>query len=140
MTDQTDLRPISRGEYYPLSSNTPGFLTSVPGKTVYEVTSNAYTLASTDANNIVYIPGSASGGFPPINITVPTTRPILSLSGPSSTLSVNNSVGGSDIIWFKATLWPRADYLGDNQHRLLNHRKFPSDQGRRKSLDLLLTP
>ncbi len=97
VTDQTDLTTYLSGAYYPLSGNPSGFITSVPGKTVYEVTSNAYTLASTDANNIVYIPGSASGGFPPINITVPDDATYSFPVGTVITLSINNSVGGSDV-------------------------------------------
>jgi len=97
VTDQTDLTTYLSGNYYPLSSNPAGYLTAVPGKTVYEVTSNAYTLASTDANNIVYIPGSASGGFPPINITVPDDATYSFSVGTIITLSVDNSIGGSDI-------------------------------------------
>jgi len=97
VTDQTDLTTYLSGAYYPLSGNPSGFLTSVPGKTVYEVTSNAYTLSSTDANNIVYIPGGASGGFPPINITVPDDATYSFPVGTVITLSINNSVGGSDV-------------------------------------------
>ena len=66
-------------------------------KTVYEVTSNAYTLASTDANNIVYIPGSASGGFPPIGITVPDDATYSFPVGTVIILSINNVVSGSQV-------------------------------------------
>jgi hypothetical protein len=66
-------------------------------KTVYEVTSNAYTLASTDANNIVYIPGSASGGFPPIGITVPDDATYSFPVGTVIILSINNSSSGSQV-------------------------------------------
>lgn len=97
VTDQTDLVTYLSGNYYPLSSNPAGYLTSVPGKTVYEVTSATYTLASTDANNVVYIPGSASGGFPPINITVPDDATYSFPVGTVITLSVDNSSSGSDI-------------------------------------------
>jgi hypothetical protein len=83
LSDQTDLQNALNAK--------------LSAKTVYEVTSNAYTLASTDANNIVYIPGSASGGFPPINITVPDDATYSFPIGTVITLSVDNSVSGSDI-------------------------------------------
>lgn len=97
VTDQTDLTTYLGSNYYPLSGNPSGFLTSVPGKTVYSVTSNAYTLASGDANNIVYITGGASGGFPPINITVPDDATYSFAVGTVITLAIDNISAGSDI-------------------------------------------
>jgi len=83
LSSQTDLQTALDGK--------------LAAKTVYEVTSNAYTLASTDANNIVYIPGSASGGFPPIVITVPEDATYSFAVGTVIILSINNSVSGSQV-------------------------------------------
>jgi hypothetical protein len=60
VTDQTDLTTYLSGNYYPLSSNPAGYLTSAPAKTVNNPAYGSYTLASGDANNIV----SISGGGP----------------------------------------------------------------------------
>lgn len=83
LSSQTDLQTALDGK--------------LSAKTVYEVTSNAYTLASGDANNIVYIPGSASGGFPPIQITVPDDATYSFPIGTVIILSINNSVSGAAI-------------------------------------------
>lgn len=59
VTDQTDLTTYLGSNYYPLSSNPAGYLTSVPAKTVNSVSGSAgYYLTSTDANNIVHVSGS----------------------------------------------------------------------------------
>lgn len=58
VTDQTDLTTYLAGAYYPLSGNPSGFLTSVPGKTVNDISAVVpYTLQLSDANNIVYCSG-----------------------------------------------------------------------------------
>lgn len=57
VTDQTDLVTYLSGNYYPLSSNPAGYLTSVPGKSVNLPSYGSYTLVSTDANNVVSIGG-----------------------------------------------------------------------------------
>ncbi len=83
LSSQTDLQTALDGK--------------LPVRSVYEVTSNAYTLASGDANNIVYIPGSASGGFPPIQITVPDDATYSFAVGTVIILSIDNSVSGAAI-------------------------------------------
>ena len=65
VTDQTDLTTYLSSNYYPLTGNPSGFLTSVPGKTVYQAPYGGYTLTSTDANNIVSNSGNVG------NITIP---------------------------------------------------------------------
>jgi hypothetical protein len=97
VTDQTDLTSYLSGAYYPLSGNPSGFLTSVPGKSVSTVTSNAYTLVAGDANNIVYVPAGASGGFPPVNISVPDDATYSFAIGTVITVVVNNVTGASDV-------------------------------------------
>jgi hypothetical protein len=97
VTDQTDLTTYLSGAYYPLSGNPSGFLTSVPGKTISSLTSNAYTLVAGDANNIVYVPPGASGGFPPVNISVPDDATYSFAIGTVITVVVNNVTGASDV-------------------------------------------
>jgi len=82
---------------YPLSGNPSGFLTSVPGKSVYNVTSNAYTLVSGDANNIVYVGPGTSGGFPPVDISVPDDATYSFSVGTVILVVVNNQTGASDV-------------------------------------------
>ena len=60
VTDQTDLTTYLSGNYYPLSSNPAGYLTSAPAKTVNNPAYGSYTLASGDANNIVNSVGGGS--------------------------------------------------------------------------------
>jgi hypothetical protein len=57
VTDSTSLMIYLPANYYPLTGNPSGFLTSVPAPTVNPVTSLPYTLVIGDANNIVYITG-----------------------------------------------------------------------------------
>jgi hypothetical protein len=57
VTDSTSLMIYLPANYYPLTGNPSGFLTSVPAPTVNTVTSFPYTLVIGDANNIVYITG-----------------------------------------------------------------------------------
>lgn len=73
LTNQTDLTTYLSGNYYPLSGNPSGFLTSVPAKSVYVTSGSAgYYLTSSDTNNIVhvsssgtiYLPEDASYDFP----------------------------------------------------------------------------
>ena len=64
VTAQTDLTTYLSSNYYP-ASNPSGFISSVPGKTVYQAPYGGYTLASTDANNIVSNSGNVG------NITIP---------------------------------------------------------------------
>jgi hypothetical protein len=97
VTDQTDLTTYLSGAYYPLSGNPSGFLTSVPGKSVYSLTSNAYTLVAGDANNIVYVPAGTAGGFPPVNISVPDDATYTFPIGTVITVVVNNTTGSSDV-------------------------------------------
>jgi hypothetical protein len=66
-------------------------------KSVYTVTSNAYTLAAADANNIVYVQAGASGGFPPVNISIPDDATYSFPVGTVIVLAVNNSTGASDV-------------------------------------------
>lgn len=112
VTDQTDLVTYVTGlgyqtagdvstyvgaNAYPLSGNPSGFLTSVPGKSVYNVTSNAYTLVSGDANNIVYVGPGTSGGFPPVDISVPDDATYSFAIGTVILVVVNNTTGASDV-------------------------------------------
>jgi hypothetical protein len=112
VTDQTDLVTYVTGlgyqtagdvstyvgaNAYPLSGNPSGFLTSVPGKSVYNVTSNAYTLVSGDANNIVYCGPGTSGGFPPVDISVPDDATYSFAIGTVILVVVNNTTGASDV-------------------------------------------
>jgi hypothetical protein len=69
----------------------------VPGKSVYSLTSNAYTLVAGDANNIVYVPAGASGGFPPINISVPDDATYTFPIGTVITVVVDNTTSASDV-------------------------------------------
>jgi hypothetical protein len=56
VTDSTSLMIYLPVNYYPLTGNPSGFLTSVPAPSLYDVSSSLpYTLALSDANNIVYI-------------------------------------------------------------------------------------
>jgi hypothetical protein len=64
VTDQTDLTTYLSANYYP-ASNPSGFISSVPGKSVYQAPYGDYTLTSTDANNIVNNSGNVG------NITIP---------------------------------------------------------------------
>lgn len=57
VTDSTSLMIYLPANYYPLSGNPSGFLTSVPAPTVNTVSSFPYTLVIGDANNIVYLLG-----------------------------------------------------------------------------------
>jgi hypothetical protein len=66
VTAQTDLTTYLSSNYYPLTGNPSGFLTSVPGKTVYQAPYGGYTLTSTDANNIVSNSGNSGS-----NIVIP---------------------------------------------------------------------
>lgn len=77
VTDQTDLVTYVTGlgyqtasdvstyvgaNAYPLSGNPSGFLTSVPGKTVYDASGTVpYTLQASDSNNIVFTNNSSAG-------------------------------------------------------------------------------
>jgi len=112
VTDQTDLVTYVTGlgyqtagdvstyvgaNAYPLSGNPSGFLTSVPGKSVYNVTSNAYTLVSGDANNIVYCGPNTAGGFPPVDISVPDDATYSFAIGTVILVVVNNTTGASDV-------------------------------------------
>jgi len=95
VTDQTDLTTYLSGAYYPLSGNPSGFLTSVPGKSVYTLT-GSYTLASGDANNIVYCPTGAGGGFN-LSLTIPDDATYSFPIGTMITLCVDNSASGTQI-------------------------------------------
>jgi len=97
VTDQTDLTTYLSGAYYPLSGNPSGFLTSVSGKSVYTLT-GSYTLASGDANNIVYCPINAGGGSSLI-ITIPDDATYSFAVGTIITLCVDNSISGTDIVF-----------------------------------------
>lgn len=58
VTDQTDLMIYLGSNFYPLSSNPAGYLTSVPAPIVSATVSSSYwsyTLVAGDANNIVHI-------------------------------------------------------------------------------------
>jgi hypothetical protein len=64
LSSQTDLTTYLSTNYYP-ASNPSGFISSVPGKSVYQAPYGGYTLTSTDANNIVSNSGNVG------NITIP---------------------------------------------------------------------
>lgn len=57
VSDSTSLMIYLGSNYYPLTGNPSGFLTSVPAPTVNTASSFPYTLAIGDANNIVYLLG-----------------------------------------------------------------------------------
>ena len=97
VTDQTDLTSYLGSNYYPLSSNPAGYLTSAPGKSVNTLTSASYTLASGDANNIVYVPPGLAGGMGPAVITIPDDATYSFAVGTVIQLVVNNIAYGSDI-------------------------------------------
>ena len=93
----TDVSGYVLAHAYPLSGNPSGFLTSASGKSVYNVTSNAYTLVSGDANNIVYCGPGTSGGFPPVDISVPDDATYTFAIGTVILVVVNNTTGASDV-------------------------------------------
>ena len=112
VTDQTDLVTYVTGlgyqtasdvstyvtaNAYPLTGNPSGFLTSVPGKSVYTLT-GSYTLAAGDANNIVYCPTNAGGGST-LTITIPDDATYSFAVGTIITLCVDNSSSGTDIVF-----------------------------------------
>jgi hypothetical protein len=97
LSAQTDLTTYLSSNYYPLSGNPSGFLTSVPGKTISSLTGNTYTIVAGDANNIVYVPAGTAGGFPPIDISVPDDATYNFAVGTTITVVVNNSTGASDV-------------------------------------------
>ena len=69
VTDQTDLTTYLSGNYYPLSGNPSGFLTSVPGRSVSNYSSGG-TLGSSDTNNVIYVSaGSSSTIYIPTDTT-----------------------------------------------------------------------
>jgi hypothetical protein len=107
----TDVSTYVGANAYPLSGNPSGFLTSVPGKSVSTVTSNAYTLAAGDANNIVYVANGASGGFPPIAITIPDDATYSFAVGTIITLCVDNSASGGDISFVQGNPGAPAPFL-----------------------------
>jgi len=59
VTAQTDLTTYLSSNYYPLTGNPSGFLTSIPFKSVNNVF-GPYTLTSGDTNNIVNATGSTT--------------------------------------------------------------------------------
>lgn len=69
VTDQTDLTTYLSGNYYPLSGNPSGFLTSVPGRSLSNYSSGG-TLGSSDTNNVIYV---SSGSSTTIYIPTDTT-------------------------------------------------------------------
>ena len=106
VTDQTDLTTYLSSNYYPLSSNPAGYLTSVPGKTVNTLYS-AYTLASGDTNNIVYVP-TGSG----ITITVPDDASYSFPVGTEITVVFDGSFGGTVYFVPQDTMTPAPILLG----------------------------
>lgn len=58
----TDVSTYASANFYPLTGNPSGFLTSVPGKSVNNVDLNSadYTLVIGDANNIINVQGDGS--------------------------------------------------------------------------------
>lgn len=69
VTDQTDLTTYLSGNYYPLSGNPSGFLTSVPGRSLSNYSSGG-TLGSSDTNNVIYVSsGSSSSIYIPTDTT-----------------------------------------------------------------------
>jgi hypothetical protein len=91
----TDVSTYVSANAYPLTGNPSGFLTSVPGKSVYTLT-GSYTLASGDANNIVYCPTGAGGGFN-LSLTIPDDATYSFPIGTMITLCVDNSASGTQI-------------------------------------------
>jgi type II secretory pathway pseudopilin PulG len=117
VTDQTDLTTYLSTNYYP-ASNPSGFISSVPATTVNQVTGGPYTLAVSDANNIVrctsfagnalYLPDDSTAAIPVgsrITILVDdiTNLPV-SASGSATLLwnyggpiNINNTNGGTAV-------------------------------------------
>lgn len=61
LTSQTDLTSYLSGNYYPLSSNPAGYLTSVPARTVNnQGIGTSYYLALGDNNNVIYLNGMSA--------------------------------------------------------------------------------
>jgi hypothetical protein len=73
VTDQTDLTTYLGSNYYPLSGNPSGFLTSVPGPSVNNQNGGgSYTITSSDAGNIIYCSGSSLTINVPDDSSIPT--------------------------------------------------------------------
>jgi hypothetical protein len=110
VTNQTDLTTYLSGNYYPLSSNPAGFLTSVPGKSVNQAAYGSYTLVSTDANNIVHstgggnviIPQDSTYSFPVGTVIIVTdtstgTQVVPEVYGGSVAPFINGGVSGVSV-------------------------------------------
>jgi len=108
VTDQTDLTTYLSSNYYPLSSNPAGYLTSVPGKSVNTLYSS-YTLAAGDANNIVYVP-SGSG----LTITVPDDASYSFPVGTEITVVFDGSFGGTVYFVPQDTMTPTPVLIGQS--------------------------
>lgn len=93
VTSQSDLTSYLGSNYYPLSSNPAGYLTSAPGKSVNNVDMDTgdYTLVITDANNIINVQGDGSNWTPNHGIYIPADS---SVAFPIGTEVLFTSFGG----------------------------------------------
>ena len=85
VTDSTSLMIYLPANYYPLTGNPSGFLTSVPAPTVNTVSSFPYTLVIGDANNIVYLLGQNY-----VTVYIPTDATVNFPIGTTVRLVLNN--------------------------------------------------
>ena len=93
LADKTDEAPIDGTTY---GRKDAGWVSVLGGgKSIYTL-SGSYTLASGDANNIVYCPHGAGGGFG-LTLTIPEDATYSFPVGTIITLCVDNSVSGTNI-------------------------------------------
>ena len=85
VTDSTSLMIYLPANYYPLTGNPSGFLTSVPAPSLNAVTSFPYTLVIGDANNIVYLLGQSY-----VTVYIPTDMTTNFPVGTTVRLVMNN--------------------------------------------------
>jgi hypothetical protein len=85
VTDSTSLMIYLPANYYPLTGNPSGFLTSVPATTVNGVFTFPYTLTIGDAENIVYLFGQNY-----VTVYIPTDATVNFPIGTTVRLVMNN--------------------------------------------------
>jgi hypothetical protein len=85
VTDSTSLMIYLPANYYPLTGNPSGFLTSVPATTVNGVYTFPYTLVIGDAENIVYLFGQNY-----VTVYIPTDATVNFPIGTTVRLVMNN--------------------------------------------------
>jgi hypothetical protein len=85
VTDSTSLMIYLPANYYPLTGNPSGFLTSIPAPSLTEITSFPYTLVIGDANNIVYLLGQNY-----VTVYIPTDATVNFPIGTTVRLVLNN--------------------------------------------------